>query len=199
MALMVAPPEIRKAVRQMFNRVADAPRDKFRFRVGRALAGEVGYPGDLLDAMPPAAVESFTGLAYLHPHLHLQPGEHILDLGSGAGLDSLLCARAVGPDGSVTGLDIAEAMVARAGALAATLGTGHVRFQRAEAEAMPVSDACVDAALLNGLLNLCPDKPAVVRELRRVLKPGGRAVVAEITFVDPLPAGEVGTVDDWFR
>ena len=199
MSTTVTGAEIRDAVRRMFDRVAAAPGEKYRFAVGPALARRVGYPEAVLASLPASACESFTGLAYLHPYLGLQPGEHVLDLGSGAGMDSLLAGRAVSPGGSVVGLDISETMVSKARHLAATLRADHVRFEQGVAEAMPFAEATFDAAYANGVFNLCPDKPAVASELRRVLKPGGRAVIAEITFTEPLPSTEVQTVDDWFR
>jgi arsenite methyltransferase len=195
----ITAPEIKDAVQRMFDRVAWAPGDQYRFAVGPGLARQVGFPDEILRALPAAAWESFTGLAYLHPRLALRPGEQVLDLGAGAGLDSLVAGRGVLPGGRVTGLDLSEAMVARARALAASEGASHVRFERGEAEAMPFADATFDAALVNGCFNLCPDKAAVARELLRVLRPGGRALVAEITFIGPLPPLEVRSVDDWFR
>lgn len=123
----------------------------------------------------------------------------MLDLGSGGGLDSLLAARAVAPNGSVKGLDLAAAMIARARTLSATLGLKNAEFVECNAERMPFPDGAFDAALVNGFFNLCPDKVVVARELSRVLKPGGRVAVAEITFTDPLPPTEVRTIDDWFR
>lgn len=199
MASAVEPPEIREAVRRMFNRVAETPSERYRFAVGPALAREVGYPQKALESLPPSAFDSFTGLAYLHSHLGLSPGERVLDLGSGGGMDALLAGQAVLPGGSVAGLDIAEEMVRKARRLAAAVRADHVRFEQGPAETMPFADATFDVAFANGLLNLCPDKPVVAREVWRVLKPGGRAVIAEITFVDPLPAKELETVDDWFR
>jgi arsenite methyltransferase len=199
MASTVAPPEIREAVRRMFNRVAEAPSERYRFAVGPVLAREVGYPEGALESLPPWAFDSFTGLAYLHPRLGLRPGDRVLDLGSGGGMDAVLAGQAVLPGGSVAGLDIADEMVGKARHVAAAVRADHVRFEQGPAEAMPFADATFDVAFANGLLNLCPDKTAVAREVWRVLKPGGRAVIAEITFVDPLPAKELETVDDWFR
>ena len=190
--------EIRDGVRRVFNRVAEAPADRFRFGVGAALARAVGYPVSVLAGLPAVVTESFTGLAHLHPYLRLQPGEHVLDLGSGAGLDAIMAARAVAP-GRVTGLDLADAMVAKARRAASLLGVDNVAFEQRAAEAMPFEDGRFDAALVNGIFNLCPDKPTVARELFRVLRPGGRAVVAEITFVDAVPPAEIQTLDDWFR
>jgi SAM-dependent methyltransferase len=191
--------EIHEGVRRIFNRVAETPTAAFRFGVGAALAREVGYLESVVAGVPPAVTESFTGLADLHPYLALQPGEHVLDLGSGAGFDAIVATRAVAPGGTVTGLDMAEAMVAKARQAAALLGVEHVGFERGEAEATPFDDATFDAALVNGIFNLCPDKPPVARDLHRVLRPGGRAVVAEITFTEPLAPTEVQSIDDWFR
>ena len=191
--------EIREGVRATFTRVAKTPTASFRFPVGAALARQVGYPEDVLASVPSSATECFTGLAYLHPALDPRPGECALDLGSGGGFDTVLAARAVAPNGSVKGLDLAAAMVARARALAAALGLKNAELVEGDAEAMPFEDGTFDAALANGFFNLCTDKAAVARELWRVLKRGGRAVVAEITFVDSLPPAEVRTIDDWFR
>jgi SAM-dependent methyltransferase len=197
--MRVGAAEIHEGVRRVFNRVAEAPTDTFRFGVGADLAREVGYPASLLAGLPAVVTESFTGLADLHPYLGLAPGERVLDLGAGAGLDAIVAARAVAPGGAVTGLDAAEAMVAKARHAAALVGVDHVSFEHGQAEALPFAGGAFDAALVNGIFNLCPDKPPVARELFRVLRPGGRAVVAEITFAAPLPPPEVRSVDDWFR
>jgi len=199
MAGTVKASELREGVRATFNAVAETPARGFRFPVGPELARQVGYPDDLLSALPGLVRESFTGLAYLHPYLSLFPGEHVLDLGSGGGLDAILAARAVAPTGNVTGLDFAEAMVAKGRAVAGTLGVTNVEFVQGPAEAMPFPDGVFDAVLVNGLLNLCPDKAVVAREMCRVLKAGGRGVVAEITYTDSLQPAEIRTIDDWFR
>lgn len=195
----ITPVEIRAGVEATFNRVAETPSGRFRFPVGADLAAKVGYPKDALDSLPACAAEYFTGLAYLHPCLDLRSGEHVLDLGSGGGLDAVFAARAVSPGGSVKGLDLAEAMIARARTLAVTVGVEGVEFVHGDAEAMSFADETFDAAIVNGFFNLCPDKPQVARELFRVLRPGGHAAVAEITYTDPLPPTEVRSIDDWFR
>lgn len=191
--------ELREGVRATFDAVAQSPRGKYHFPVGPAFARQVGYPDEDLLCLPPAASESFTGLAYLHPYLNLRSGERVLDLGSGAGLDSVLAARAVGSTGAVTGLDFAGAMVHKAASVAAAAGAINATFVRGSAEALPFTGGHFDAVLVNGLLNLCPDKAAVVAEVLRILKPGGRTVDAEISFLDPLPPAEIRTLDDWFR
>jgi len=191
--------ELREGVRLTFNRVAETPTAKFRFLVGPELARQVGYSEDVLAGLPPHASDSFAGLADLHPVLSLQPGERVLDLGSGGGMDAVLAARAVVPGGVVKGLDLAESMILRARRLASVVGLTNVEFAEGDAEAMPFAAETFDAAIVNGFFNLCPDKGRVAAEVFRVLRRGGRAAVAEITFPQPLPRTEMHTIDDWFR
>ena len=132
--------DVHEGVRAVFNRVAHTPTAHFRFGVGASLAREIGYSETVITGLPAAVTESFTGLADLHPHLRLRPGEHVLDLGSGAGLDAIVAARAVSPGGAVTGLDMAEAMVAKAPRAAELTDTPNVSFERGDAESMPFLD-----------------------------------------------------------
>lgn len=198
MPAAVSAVQLRKAVRDTFDRVANAPKDTYRFEVGPALAAAVGYPGDVLASFQPA-LETFTGLAYLHKYLGLQQDERVLDLGCGGGLDVMIAARAVTGEGAAVGLDVSDAMVGKARAMASRLQIERATFERGEAEAMPFAAETFDAVLVNGIFNLCPEKLPVAKEVFRVLKRAGRAVVAEITFTPPLISREVRTVDDWFR
>jgi arsenite methyltransferase len=199
MSTAVASADIRHAVRQKFNQVAADPRAGYRFRVGAVLARDVGYPPQLLSELPSTAAESFTGLAYLHPYLNLQHAASLLDLGCGAGLDAIIAARCLASSATVIGVDLAEEMVAKARHVAIEAGVRNAYFAVADAEALPFRTGAFDAAVVNGLFNLCPDKSRVARELSRILKPGADAAVAEITLSDQMSPAELKTADDWFR
>jgi SAM-dependent methyltransferase len=156
----------------------------------------LGYGERELAAIPN---EADLGLGCGAPvaHLALQPGETVLDLGSGPGLDALLAARQVGPIGRVIGVDMTPEMLERARAAAARAGAAHVEFRQGRLEALPVEDASVDAVTSNCVINLVPDKAAVFREVARVLRPGGRAVIADIVLERPLPEAVAKDVLAW--
>ncbi len=184
----------------MFDEVARNPQAQYRFAVGRELALAVGYPEPILGRLPSHAAATFTGLSYLHPFLAAGPGERVLDLGCGAGLDSVLLADAVVPSGSVVGVDLAPRMIERARQLAIdTARAPYTTFEVADATDLPFMPDTFDAALVNGFLNLCPDKASVAQELRRVLRDRGRAVIAEITYTVPPAATPLRSASDWFR
>ena len=195
----ITPEQLREAVRDRYAAVASDPEGRYSFRVGRAFAEALGYPGELLDSVPSHAVEAFTGVATPMLRAEIQPGETVLDLGCGGGLDLALAARAVGPQGRAIGVDIAETMVERATATVRALEYTWAEARVAYAETLPLADATVDCVVANGILNLSPDKAAVLAEIARVLKPGGRFVLAETTLRHELPPGSVQNLEDWFR
>ena len=191
--------DVRAAVAAKYGDVATNPSGTFRFPVGPDLARALGYPEGLLAAFPVSCTESFTGVSCPVLAAGLTPGEAVLDLGSGAGLDALIAARLVGAGGRVVGVDLSEAMVAKARANAATVGAVNVEIRHGYAEALPAEDRTFDAVIVNGLLNLAPEKAPIVREIFRVLRPGGRALAAEIVTDGTPPPVTLKTLEDWFR
>jgi ubiquinone/menaquinone biosynthesis C-methylase UbiE len=148
--------------------------------------------------VPPVALNSFTGIGAPVLFAGLSPGEGVLDLGCGAGLDSTLMARMVAPHGHVYGVDIAPGMIATARTAVAEAGLDNVTIIESAAENLPLPDQSIDIAVVNGLFNLAPDKGAVASELRRVLRPGGRMVGAEIVITDNRPPAQPD-LEAWFR
>jgi SAM-dependent methyltransferase len=195
----MAADEVRAAVRDRYDQVAINPEQGFNFPVGRRFAEAVGYPAELLESLPPDAAAAFAGVACPVPHAGLAPGERVVDLGCGAGLDSLYAARLVGPAGSVVGLDFAPTMIERARWVVAASGTPNVEVKLTDGNTLPLPDAAADAVVVNGIFNLNPDKRMLLAEVFRVLRPGGRLVAAEIALTAPLPPDEGHTLDDWFR
>ncbi len=171
---------LRQAVARQYGQVAVEPEGNFPFPVGRAFAESLGYPSNLLDTLPPSAVASFTGISNPVAFANLQAGEVVLDLGCGAGVDTILMARQVGPTGRVIGVDLAPEMVNKARANAAGQGLSQVDIRLALAEKLPLDGDMVDAVIVNGIFNLCASKEVIAAEIWRVLKPGGRLLVSEI-------------------
>ena len=152
----------------------------------RATAIGIGYTPLDLEILP-AGANLGLGCGAPVDHLHLQPGETMLDLGSGAGIDAILAARLVGPEGHVIGIDMTPEMITRARDNAIAASAGHVEFRQGRLEELPVDDASIDAVTSNCVINLVPDKLKVFREIRRVLRPGGRVVISDIVLDGDLP------------
>lgn len=191
--------EIMVAVSERYGQVAQNPHAKFNFPVGRAFAESVGYDAALLAGLPVGLSESFTGAGCPQPFVDAQPGETVLDLGCGAGLDVYHYARAVGSKGKLYGLDLSEAMLGKAEQNLRAAGIENVTLLHASADRIPLPAASVDLVTANGIFNLSPDKVAVMREIARVLRPGGRTVFAEIIAKQDLPSDLRRDLNDWFR
>jgi arsenite methyltransferase len=167
-------------VKAMYRHVAREEDAELHFEVGRGLAERLGYPGRLLDAIPAEALASFAGVGHHLDLAALQPGEAVLDLGSGSGTDVFCAAVLVGESGEVVGLDITDEQLDKATLLRDRAGFSQVRFVEAHIEELPFEDASFDAVISNGVINLSPAKGRVVAEAARVLRPGGRLAIADI-------------------
>jgi arsenite methyltransferase len=188
---------LRHEVKAKYREVAEDPSADFHFHTGRAHALRLGYPPSPLDQLPEAACEAFTGVANPFHWDHPQPGERVVDLGSGAGMDTFLAALWVGPTGRVIGVDMTPEMLARSRRLADQLDLENVELRGGVIEQLPVEDGWADVVISNGVINLCPDKVVVYREVHRVLRPGGHMRIADICVQRPVPEGALRDIDLW--
>ena len=189
--------ELRKEVREKYREVAQDPAAEYHFHTGRAHAIRLGYPTTPLDQLPEEACEAFAGVG--NPFFWGGPksGERVIDLGSGAGMDTFLAALSVGPTGQVIGVDMTPQMLDRSRALAERLGLANIEFREGFIEDLPVEDGWADLVISNGVINLCPDKLGVYRQIFRVLRPGGRMTVADICLERPVPEEALRDIDLW--
>lgn len=189
--------QLRSAIQREYAEVAADPSKEFHFHTGRILADRLAYRNELVEALPPSAVESFAGVG--NPFAWGEPsaGETVLDQGSGAGFDALLAAMMVGPTGHVMGIDMTPAMIEKSTRNAAALGLENVTFCEGYLESLPVEDDTVDVVISNGVVNLCPDKPAVLAETLLVLKPGGRYHLSDIVVSRDVGDDARADIDLW--
>jgi arsenite methyltransferase len=188
---------LRKAIQVEYSEVARRPEQGFHFHTGRPLARMLGYRDEWLEGVPEPAVESFAGTGNPFSLGDLRPSEHVVDVGSGSGLDSLVAARMVAPSGMVVGVDMTPAMLDKARAAALESGLANVEFRQGYMEEMPVEDKWADAVISNGVLNLAPDKSAALAEMARVLKPGGRLQIADILVQKAVPDSAKRDISLW--
>ena len=171
---------LRGRIREMYRDVAQEPGGDFHFELGRPVAERLGYPADWLDAVPSEALDSFAGVGHMLDLAAIEPGETVLDLGSGSGTDAFVAAHLTGPTGRVFGVDMTDAQLDKARRLRDGLGLEHVRFVEGLIEEPPVEPGSVDVVISNGVVNLAPDKDAVFGSAARALRPGGRLAIADI-------------------
>jgi arsenite methyltransferase len=188
---------LRSEIQRTYADVSTKPDQEFIFPTGRAWALDLGYPPDLMTRVPEASCESFAGVANPFSMGALQPGEDVLDVGCGAGMDSLVAAQMVGATGSVTGIDMTPEMVAKARGSIAEMGLGNVRIVEGSAERLPFDDASFDVVISNGVIDLIPDKDAVFSEISRVLRSGGRIQLADVTIQNPVSEESKRDIDLW--
>lgn len=189
--------ELRWRIAEKYREVAVNPEVGFHFHTGRPLARMLGYPDEVVESLPHAVVDSFAGTGNPFLFGHLTTGETVLDIGCGAGFDTLIAAQHVGPSGRVIAVDMTEAMREKARAGARQLRLENVEVVHGYAESLPAPDGAVDVVISNGVINLCPDKPAVFREMARVLKPGGRIQVGDILVHKPVPQEAKDDIELW--
>jgi arsenite methyltransferase len=189
--------ELESKVQDMYRDVAQNPHGEFHFEMGRALAERLGYPPADLDGIPPEAIESFAGVGHFFHLAGLQPGECVVDLGSGSGMDTFIAGLRVGATGRVIGVDMTDAQRDKAARLRDRAGFRQVEYRKGYIEALPVESGVADCVISNGVINLSADKPRVFREAARVLKPGGRLALADIVTEVALPDTVVCNATLW--
>jgi SAM-dependent methyltransferase len=188
---------LRNAIRGEYAEVAKHPDKGFHFHTGRPLAKILGYPDEWLETLPESVVETLAGTGNPFASRGVTTGEHVVDIGCGAGFDSFLAAGFVGPSGHVVGVDMTPDMLQRAQEAAAEWGLANLEFKEGFAEELPVQDGWADVVISNGVVNLCPDKRGVFSEMLRVLKPGGRIQIADISVQKDVPDEAKLEIDLW--
>jgi arsenite methyltransferase len=192
-----APADLESTVKERFAALARNPAEEKRFPVGPNSARRLGYASEEIDSLPLAATESFAGVGNPFCLGELRPGQSVLDLGCGAGMDSILAARRVGPTGKVIGVDMVEEMLAKARRNAEAEGVFNTDFRVGRADALPVPAGSVGIVITNGVFNLCLDKRKVVAELFRVLRPGGRLQMADVLLESHVTPEELADKGNW--
>lgn len=188
---------LREDVKQKYKEVALNPEGSFHFHTGRYLAERLGYDMVMVDGFPDEAVESFAGVGNPFSTAEFKSGEKVIDAGAGAGFDSFVAASLVGESGQVIGVDMTDEMLDKAESTRSAMQLDHVEFRKGLLEEIPVEDGWADVVISNGVINLCADKPSVMQEIMRVLKPGGRLQFADIANGAPVPESAVNNIDLW--
>jgi arsenite methyltransferase len=188
---------LREAIKEEYSEVAANPQKGFHFHTGRPLAQMLEYAEEWLEGIPESAIESFAGTGNPFSLGGLRLGERVVDVGCGAGIDSLIAAKKVGPDGRVIGVDMTPSMLEKARHAAHEAGLENVEFREGYAESLPVDEGWADVVISNGVLNLMPDKDTALQEMSRVLKSGGRLQIGDILVQKAVPESAKRKIDLW--
>ena len=190
--------QLRDMVREAYSAAAKHPNEKHAFPVGRQFAESIGYPADLLASLPSVACDAFAGVSNVSLFAELPVGATVLDLGCGSGTDTLIAARRIGTGGKIIGVDFSAAMLARARQAVAESGVCNAEIRESDAERLPIGDAEIDVAIVNGISNLNPARETIFQELARVIKRSGKLFAAELILRQPLPPETRASETDWF-
>jgi len=184
-------------VQKMYTMVALFPEDKYHFEMGKALAIKLGYPEKMLNQLPPEAIESFAGVGYYFDMMDINPGDKIVDLGSGSGMDAFLASYYTGPYGKVTGIDMTSAQLRKSAQLARQYGFNHVEFRKGRIEGLDIDTDSINHVISNGVINLSPEKELVFKEVYRILRKGGSLTFSDIITEKQMPESITCNSDLW--
>lgn len=194
---VLEPEVLRKEIKKEYSHVATNPEAEFHFHTGRRLAAILEYDEELINSVPESGLESFAGTGNPFSMGRLKPGENVVDVGSGAGFDSLLAAQMVGGEGRVIGVEMTAEMLAKSRGAADEMGLANIEFVDGLAERLPIEKEWADVIISNGVINLCMDKLGVFKQLHRALKPGGRLQIADIIVQKAVPDSAKQKIDLW--
>ena len=188
---------LRNEIKKEYTNVALDPDKGYHFHTGRRLANLLGYDETLYKDLPEGSIASFAGTGNLFAVGKINPGETVIDVGSGSGFDSLIAARIVGETGKVIGFDMTEEMLRKSRTEAEKIGAANIEFREGLAESLPLPDSFADEIISNGVLNLTLDKKAPLKEWFRILKPGGRLLVGDILVEHEMPEEALNDISLW--
>ena len=189
--------QLEREVKQVYRSVATHPEEDRHFEMGRQLAERLGYRSADLDRVPDGALESFAGVGYHLDGADFEPGNVVVDLGSGSGTDAFIAAGYVGESGRVVGIDMTHEQIDKARAHRDAGGFESVTFEHGYIESLPFDADSADVVISNGVINLSADKPAVFAEASRILRSDGRLAVADIVSEEPMPTSITSNADLW--